>query len=389
MISLAQRASPAPSPSALSAHERGILAAVAATALPPGRIFPGAGEAAARRLDAALAGLGEVPQKACKALLWALESSALVLHRRQFVHLDPKRQLALLESWRNASYPRRSAARALLAAIKLVHFNDPGMYRKIGCVYGIEPPSTIERPRWMQRVTAAEALGPEETIECDVAVVGTGAGGAVVASELAERGLAVVMIEEGHYHNRSEFNGQGAEMQRKLYRDMGATFAFGNALIPIPTGKAVGGTTTINGGTCYRVPARVLAHWREEFGLSELTPDALAPHFEKVERDRRAETARAELLGGVARLIARGCDALGYRHTPLRRNAPDCDGKGVCCFGCPTDAKRSTNVSYVPRALRAGAQLLTGLHAEEITTAGGRASGLCAWTADRRTRVRL
>ena len=43
-------------------------------------------------------------------------------------------------------------------------------------------------------------------------------------------------------------------------------------------------------------------------------------------------------------MIARGCDALGYAHEPLRRNAPDCDGQGVCCFGCPTDAKRSTNV---------------------------------------------
>src|SRR5215831_3320697 len=138
MISLAQRAPPPPSPTALSSRERAILSAVAATALPPGRIFPGAGEAAARRLDAVLAGLGEVPQKACKALLWALESSALVLHRRPFVRLDPARQLALLESWRNASYPRRSAARALLAAIKLVHFNDPVLYRKIGCVYGVE-----------------------------------------------------------------------------------------------------------------------------------------------------------------------------------------------------------------------------------------------------------
>ena len=59
-------------------------------------------------------------------------------------------------------------------------------------------------------------------------------------------------------------------------------------------------------------------------------------------------------------MIARGCDALGYAHQPLRRNAPECDGQGVCCFGCPTDAKRSTNVSYVPLALKAGASCSPG-----------------------------
>src|SRR5262249_5448902 len=83
-------------------------------------------------------------------------------------------------------------------------------------------------------------------------------------------------------------------------------------------------------------------------------------------------------LGGVARVIARGCDALGYQHQPLRRNAPECDGQGICCFGCPTDAKRSTNVSYVPLALKAGATLFTGLRAERVMVDGGRAVGVLA-----------
>jgi len=62
----------------------------------------------------------------------------------------------------------------------------------------------------------------------------------------------------------------------------------------------------------------------------------------------------------------------------LRRNAPECDGQGVCCFGCPTDAKRSTNVSYVPMALKAGATLFTGLRAERVMVDGGRAVGVVA-----------
>jgi choline dehydrogenase-like flavoprotein len=82
-------------------------------------------------------------------------------------------------------------------------------------------------------------------------------------------------------------------------------------------------------------------------------------------------------------VIARGCESLGFtRHGPLPRNAPDCDGQGVCCFGCPTDAKRSTNVSYIPIALRAGAELFPGAEVTRITLERGRARGVVARTED-------
>ncbi|HEX8951125.1 MAG TPA: GMC family oxidoreductase, partial [Polyangia bacterium] len=230
----------------------------------------------------------------------------------------------------------------------------------------------------MERVTAVADLDSDETLECDVVVVGTGAGGAVVAKELAEQGHAVVLLEEGDYNSRADFNGHAADMQRKLYRDMGATLSVGNAVIPIPLGRTVGGSTAINSGTCYRTPDRVLHDWVHEFGLDELAPELLAPHFARVEAALGVAPAEAKYLGGVARVIARGCDALGYKHQPLRRNAPECDGQGVCCFGCPTDAKRSTNVSYVPMALKAGATLLTGLRVDRVMVDGGRAVGVVA-----------
>jgi choline dehydrogenase-like flavoprotein len=167
-------------------------------------------------------------------------------------------------------------------------------------------------------------------------------------------------------------------MQRKLYRDMGATLSVGNVGIPIPIGRSVGGTTTINSGTCYRPPARIFDKWSRDFGLP-LDGDTMAQYYQRVEGVLEVAPAQAEHLGGVARVIARGCEALGWHHHgPLRRNAPACDGQGVCCFGCPTDAKRSTNVSYVPLALKAGAQLFTGLRADEIIYESGRAVGVIA-----------
>ncbi|MEO7733636.1 MAG: GMC family oxidoreductase N-terminal domain-containing protein, partial [Kofleriaceae bacterium] len=145
----------------------------------------------------------------------------------------------------------------------------------------------------------------------------------------------------------------------------------------------VGGSTTVNSGTCFRTPERVLASWRDELGLDELAPDRMGGYFERVEAVLGVEAARAELLGGNGRVIARGCDALGFtKHGPMRRNAPACDGQGVCCFGCPTDAKRSTNVSYIPIALRAGAELFPGARVTRIILEGGKARGVVAQTED-------
>jgi len=227
----------------------------------------------------------------------------------------------------------------------------------------------------------------DQEIECDVVVVGTGAGGAVVGKELAEKGLAVVMLEEGQYYRRKDFTGRTVDMNKKLYRAVGSTITIGNVGIPVPVGRSVGGTTTVNSGTCYRAPSRVLRKWRDELGLTELTGDHLEPYYQRVEEILGVAPAPARYLGGAAEAIARGAGKLGYRHKPLLRNAPECDGKGVCCFGCPSDAKRSTNVSYVPLALRAGAMLYTGAKVDKILVDKGRATGVSARATDGTARL--
>src|SRR5262249_11674957 len=94
---------------------------------------------------------------------------------------------------------------------------------------------------------------------------------------------------------------------------------------------------------------------------------------ESMLRVTRAERA---LTGGVGRVVARGADALGLAHHPIARNAPDCDGQGTCCFGCPTGAKRSTDVSYGPEALNRGAQLVSAADVTGIDVVAGRARGV-------------
>jgi choline dehydrogenase-like flavoprotein len=352
------------------------MLAVAETALPPGRFLPGAGEATVHKVERLLEQLPGSLQRAIGGLLRGLDAAAWVRQLRPFAALSNDKRMAILDGWRTGDPIRRLMLRALVSPLKMAHFDDPALYQKLGCVY--ETTRVREaKPAYMRE--RVHQLGEDVAVECDVVVIGTGAGGAVVGRELAEAGLAVVFVEQGRYFDRSDFTGRGFEMQQKLYRRGGATFSIGNIAIPIPLGQTVGGSTTVNSGTCFRTPDRVLAGWRDRLGLDELAPDAMIRHFERVEAVLGVETARANLLGGNGRVIARGCDALGFtRHGPLKRNAPACDGQGVCCFGCPTDAKRSTNVSYIPLALRAGAELFPGAQVTRILTAGGRASGVVA-----------
>ena len=375
----------------LTSHEREILVRVAEVVMPPGHTLPAGGAPAVQRAERFFGKQPAFVRQGYRALAWGLESAALARHATRFTRLDEARAIRLLEQWRGATYYLRLALRVLTAPLKIAHFDDPDIFKLIGCRYAVEPPKAEAPPRWLERIVAGAGVTGTEEIEADVVVVGSGAGGAVAAKELAEAGLATVVLEEGRHFTRADFNGRPIEMQFKMYRDGAATFTYGNVGIPVAMGMTVGGTTTVNSGTCYRVPEWVLRRWRHDFGLLDFSPEALAPFYERVERTIDVAPGDPKHLGGCARVIARGAESLGYRHRPLTRNARDCDGQGLCCFGCPTDAKRSTNVSYVPLALRAGANLYTECRVETILTEGGRAVGVeaaCAGGGRLRVRAR-
>lgn len=356
----------------LTSTERVQLEHLATTALPAGRLLPGAGAATVTRLERFLADLPPAAQAVYRRLLLALDAQALLHARARFSKLPYGRRVELLERMERGE-ATRLVLRGLLTPLKLAHFDDPAVYRALGCRYAVERPLGRERARWQEQVSDASTLTGE--LECDVVVVGTGAGGAPMAKALAERGHAVLLLEEGAHVTRKDFTGRPVQMMKQLYRQGGATVALGNTAIPVPVGRGVGGTTLINSGTCFRLPREVLASWRAA-GLSAFTDDGLTPFYEEVEEVLGVGPSSPAALGAPARLIAKGCDALGYSHHPLLRNAPGCDGQGLCCFGCPTDAKRSTNVSYVPLALERGAMLVTGFKVEQVLTEGATAVGV-------------
>ncbi len=210
----------------------------------------------------------------------------------------------------------------------------------------------------------------------DVVVIGSGAGGGVVAKELAQAGYGVIVLEEGGYYTREDFDFRPSRSFLRFYREAGTTVTLGLPVILVPQGKTVGGTTTVNSGTCLRIPRHILKRWHLEAGLTDLEEGELNLFYAAVEEYLFVKRADPEVVGRNALLFLETAERLGYSGGFLPRNAKDCEGYGVCAFGCPSGAKQSVNVSYIPDAVAAGADVYTHCRVDRIVTRGGRATGV-------------
>lgn len=361
----------------LDEHQRATLAALAETVIVPGEHVPMPSAQTVANAEAQLRSLTPVMRAGFRAAVWALDAAAFARYGHRFRGLSPARRRVLV-----SHAPLRPLVDALAAPVTVGHFSRRDYLDRVGLptylVSDREP-----RPGWMANVAApgdlpAAAHPVGERIECDVVVVGAGAGGGPVAARLAEQGLAVVMVEEGDYATRADFAGAVEGRVQKYWRDGGFNLALGNSTIAVPTGKLVGGTTAINSGTALRTPDAVLDEWRSLGFPADFAPQAFGGYLDAVCEELQIAEPEPRYLGRVADVIAKGAVELGCEHGPLPRNAQGCDGQGVCVFGCPTDAKRSANVTWVPRALKAGAQLFTGLAVTRVLTKGGTAVGVLA-----------
>ncbi len=213
-------------------------------------------------------------------------------------------------------------------------------------------------------------------LEADVVVVGSGAGGAPIAYELAGEGHAVILLEEGGYYPTECFRFDCKEAVSKLYRNSGLTFSLGMPIIICPVGRSIGGTTTINQGTSLRVPPGVLKEWQTGYGLHEINAEEMSLYYNAVEEFLFVKKADPEVAGKNAAKFVEGAKKLGMDADYLPRNAKDCEGYGVCSFGCPSGAKQSTNVSYIPEAVKRGAEVYADCKVHTILTQNGRATGL-------------
>jgi len=218
---------------------------------------------------------------------------------------------------------------------------------------------------------------------CDVCVVGSGAGGAPAAKELAEAGLSVIMVEEGGYYITEDFqNTDLVDSMCKLFRDGGSSVVFGKPNIAIAEGRCVGGSTTVNGGMCWRTPEKILKRWQWEKGLTDLTPKKMDYFFNRVEDIISAKPIIPEARNEDSELLRRGAEKLGYRVRANIRAHRTCVGTNQCITGCPTGGKQSTLVSYIPAFIKAGGQLYANCRIKKVKIKGGRAAGVVGHIID-------
>lgn len=291
----------------------------------------------------------------------------------RFSRADPEARERFL---RDLERSRFSLHRDLLLLMKVLTGTQYGRDERVRLAVGYEQRCGLA-PRAAQPQPAAglgDLVAPDEDESCDVVVVGSGAGGAVAAAVLAEAGLDVIVLESGPYMTRDTYPEDPVEALSSLYRDGGLTIAAGRPAVPIPVGRAVGGTTVINSGTALRAPEPVLEKWREEHGIGWATD--LERDFAEAERELEVAPLRASDMGRNGELFMQGAEALGARGRPLSRNAGRCVQCSSCPMGCRLDAKRAMHLTYLPRAVVAGARVRAGVHVERILLRGRRAQGV-------------
>ncbi len=183
-------------------------------------------------------------------------SSVASRYARPFRLLGVTAREAYLQSCETSKIRQRRETLIALKALILMFFcSDDRIKPLIG--YDGRPYKKVERdPGVIELPVTQPDHGFYEN--ADVVIVGSGAGGAVAAKELAEAGLKVIVLEEGEHFDRRDFSGPPPERLRRFYRGNGLTFTIGVPTISLPIGRGVGGSTLINSGTCFRTPDFVL-----------------------------------------------------------------------------------------------------------------------------------
>jgi choline dehydrogenase-like flavoprotein len=215
----------------------------------------------------------------------------------------------------------------------------------------------------------------------DVVVVGSGAGGGVVAGELAERGRDVLLLETGPHRTAVDFD----RWEAKAAHDFWWPLRFGllpdGDVVTFLAGRCVGGTTTINTKVALRAHEQDVAKWHRDTGLTSdgSTPFAvsdLEPYYARVE-ERLGIRERRDWQPCVL-TVQKGFEALGHELEPVTAYTDgNCMHCGSCLQGCPTNAGKSTMNTYIADTWARGKlELRANAHVDRVLVEGGRATGV-------------
>ncbi|HEX6361758.1 MAG TPA: GMC family oxidoreductase N-terminal domain-containing protein [Albitalea sp.] len=295
--------------------------------------------------------------------------------------------------------PRRAAVQALRRIVLYTAWADEDAARRVGwpshlsvrapelpwegpAPGGAVPGEAVLRvpapAQWRAPPPRPEAVGVESartlsdgaTLRADVCVIGSGAGGSVIACRLAEAGRSVVLLEEGAYASAPDFPAGEGDATDLLYADAGlrTTDDFAISLLQ---GRCVGGGTTVNWLLALRPRAWAMHEWARAHAADLLGATMFVPELERIERELGAGRVPADAHDAQNRVLLDGCAHLGWKVELPLISASDCVRAGTCGLGCRYNARRGPLSVYLPRALAAGARILADARADRIESGAG------------------
>ena len=302
----------------------------------------------------------------------------------RFSRLSQDERERVLLSWADSRVPQRRAAfQALRKGTLLAYYGNgaPGgapnpVWDAIGYPGPLGAPENPPRPGIEPVVVTGDT-----TIDCDVVVVGSGAGGGPAAAVLAQVGLDVVIVEAGRYFTEQDFDGAELSGFDRLYLN-GGGMASVDGSVGLLAAQGLGGTTLVNYTFSFRTPDSVRREWADLHGVKAVATEEFDSSLDAV-WERIAVNAEHSLPSRRDETIRAGLDKLGWEWEVMQRNVRGCTEEvcRLCHYGCQLGAKQSTLKTWVQDAHDAGARVLVETRAERVRIEGGAARGVEARTA--------
>ena len=317
-----------------------------------------------------------------RALELPLTNGAMAGRWGAFSRLDQPARERVLLAWSTSAIPQQRAAfGALKRLLSFLAYADPGLPETPNPLPGLtgydpdRPPVTAEPttilPLDLDRSPSPGADPIELT--ADVVTVGSGAGGGVMAAELARAGRSVIVLEAGPFVDEATMPRSEIDAYSRLYLNHGLLSTWDGS-VTILAGSGVGGGTLINWMTCIDVPVDVRAEWATDHGLDGVADGEWAADVATVESE--LGVAPASVVPPKDELILRGARALGWEADRIRRNATDCGVCGSCPFGCVVGAKRSGIRVHLATAAARGARIVDRVRVTRVLVERGRVAGV-------------
>ncbi len=295
-------------------------------------------------------------------------------HTRPFSELNVDERGALLCAWGESQIPIQRKAFQGVKRLSLALFYalmPDDQPNPTWATYDYDdPPGKAED---IPRTILPYAIEDDSTLYTDVLVIGSGAGGGVVAGELTAAGLDVIVIEKGGYHAEADFHGRELASNQHLYERRGVLTST-DLGVTLLAGSTLGGGTIINWNTSLRTPEHVLKEWQHNYGFTAATSDDYKHSMDAVSERIHVNTDES-VPNPVNTTLERGCKALGYEVSVIPRNVKGCEDCGYCNYGCPFGAKQSTLKTYLQDAFNRGARIVVRGHVDRVVHQAGMVEG--------------